>query len=256
MIGIFNSDQRMLEAQRYLSTSTSTYLINNVNDALPIFDYLLLPMSGIRSNQVKLQNAWVNLPDDFWHHCRKDCIIFMATVNEEINQLPFKCVNLSDDDLFLSANSRLTAEGVLFLLLDNTTVGLSECKVDLLGFGHSGKEIYNLLKALDVKVRVIRRKVDHETSDFMSVSTWKQLPVSDIVINTSLTNWVDENLVNHWPKAPLILNIVSAYRMPESRITSKGGHVINAGVLPALIASKSAGRILAECVMKEMEHGE
>ncbi len=76
MIGIFNSDQRMLEAQRYLSTTTSTYLIDNVNDALPVFDYLLLPMSGIRSNQVKMRNAWINLPDDFWHHCRKDCIIF------------------------------------------------------------------------------------------------------------------------------------------------------------------------------------
>lgn len=255
MIGIFNSDQRMLEALRILSASTSTFLINDVNDSLPVFDYLLLPMSGLRKGQVKMQNAWVNLPDDFWHHCLKECVIFTGTMNEEILQLPFKCVNLSNDDLFISANSRLTAEGVLFLLLDNTSVGLSECKVDLLGFGHSGKEIYNVLKALDVKVRVIRRKVEHESSDFMSVSTWKQLPVNDVVINTSLTNWIDEDTVNHWKKAPLILNIVSSYRMPENRITTKGGHVINAGVLPALIASKSAGRVLAECVLKEMEHG-
>lgn len=256
MIGIFNSDQRMLEASRILSAVTSTFLIENFTDDLPIFDALLLPMSGIYNQQVKMHSAWVHLPDDFWKHCRKDCVLFSATVSEEMEQLPFRCVNLSDDDLFLAANSRYTAEGVLFLLLDNTSISLSECKVDLLGFGHSGKEIYNLLKALDVKVRVVRRKVDHENSEFMSVSTWKQLPVNEIVINTSLTNWIDEEVINRWSKAPLIINIVSSYRLAENRISLKGGHVIHAGVLPSLIAAKSAGRILAECVMKEMEHGE
>ncbi len=255
MIGLMNADQRLLEAARILKASLPVFLIEDVNEELPHLEAVVFPMSGVKNGKVKLNGEWVELSEHFWQQLPQDCLLISATVNEEMRAMDRSWIDLSENESFIQNNSRLTAEGVLFLLLDNTTCGLADCHVDLLGYGHCGKEIYDLLTALDVKVRVVRREVKHESEQFISLDTWRKLPVNEIVINTSITNWIDEASVKRWEKAPLILNIVSAYRLPESKIMAKGGRVVNAGVLPALIAWKSAGEQLAACVKGVLTNG-
>ena len=257
MLGIFYTDERSKEVFKNLEKDHEVELIERFDEVVTMYDKLLLPMSGINEfGEVKMKGEMVKVPEEFWNHCSLDCTIFTGKECNYLLRLPFKVVNLSNNENFMIHNARLTAEGVLFLLIDNTSLGLKDISVDLLGFGNCGREIYHLLKALDVQVRVIRRQVEHESSEFMSYLTWQQLKCHDVIINTSITNWMNESWMLNWANPPLIINIVSDLHLSESVIHRLGGRVVNAGPLPSIIAHKSAAMILTKALCEEMNHGE
>lgn len=257
MLGIIYADERMAEVKNYLEDKVDVCFIETMNEDLVKLDYLMLPMSGINDRgEVKVKGNWIKVPDSLWESCEKHCILLSGKDCAIFEKLPFATKNLSENETFAKENARLTAEGVLFLLIDNTAYGLKDISVDLLGFGHCGQEIYHLLKALDVKVRVVRRSVDHENDEFVSYSTWQRLTCHDCVINTSIVNWMSEEWMSEWVKAPLIINIVTDLHLNESLIMKAGGRVVNAGPLPALLSHKSAAIALGKAIMEEVYHGE
>lgn len=257
MLGIIYADERMAEVKNYLENKMDVCLIESINDIKEKLNYLLLPMSGINdSGEIKVRGKWVNIPDALWNACQSDCVLFSGKDCESFKNYPYKFKNLSENETFANENARLTAEGVLFLLIDNTVYGLKDLSVDLLGFGHCGQEIYHILKVLDVKVRVVRRHVEHESEEFISYDTWQKLPCHDCVINTSITNWMSDEWIQAWGTPPLILNIVTDLHLNESLMLKEGGRVVNAGPLPALLSSKSAAIILGKAIIEEVFHGE
>lgn len=58
--------------------------------------------------------------------------------------------NMMENERFQAINSRLTAEGMLDVLISHSIISISDCKVLILGFGRMGAAAANLLGRLNV----------------------------------------------------------------------------------------------------------
>lgn len=248
MIGIIKSDDRMQYTAEKLKQYDEIVCIDSLEKKYPMLDVLVLPMNGIKNNQLIINNQFQRIPDSFWENCRSDCRFFSATASQD------KITDLSLNHGFNKANARLSAEGVLFLLIDNTNYGLETCEIDLLGYGSCGEAIYDLLTKVGCKVRVVRRHKDLKHSSFISVDSWKKSTLSPIIINTSITNWIDEAMIEKMNEHTLIINIATHLSFDERAIQKKGARLIHAKALPSMIAPLSAGEILADAIIEELKN--
>lgn len=215
MIGIIKSDDRMQYAAEKLKQYDEVVCIDSLEKKYPMLDVLVLPMNGIKNNQLFMNNQFQIIPDDFWENCKKTCRFFSATANLD------KITDLTLNQNFNKANARLSAEGVLFLLIDNTNYSLEECEIDLLGYGSCGEAIYELLSKVGCKVRVVRRHKDMKHDSFITVDSWKKTALSTIIINTSITSWIDDEIIEKMNAKSLIINIATHLSFNEKAIQKR-----------------------------------
>ena len=158
-------------------------------------------------------------------------------------------IDLNSYESFIHVNSKLTAEGVLYLLLDNTNQGLLDLKVDLIGYGNSGKAIYELLNKIGIEVRVIRRKVIEENMDFMSLDEYLTVKPYPVIINTSITNVIDDLMIRKMDEN-LIINIVRSATFNEILLRQRHCRIVHAGPLPAMFSPLSASNVLVKTLLE------
>ncbi|MGN1343635.1 MAG: hypothetical protein ACI4U3_03595 [Traorella sp.] len=249
MLGILNSDNRMNKVYHLIKDKVDCILLDDFTVLKVKFDALLLPMSGLSDdNMMVVRGIDMKCSDEFFDMLNEKGVLICANVTPQLEKLPYKILNLNEFDPFVLGNSKLTAEGVLYLLLDNTQLGLLDLKVDIIGYGHSGKAIYSLLKSLMVDVRVIRRKVDQEGIDFISVDHYQKIKPYPIIINASITNIIDDLMIKKMDEN-LIINLVRDALFNEALLRQRHSRIIHAGVLPALYSPLSAANVLYETLM-------
>ena len=135
------------------------------------------------------------------------------------------------DKTVIDENAILTAEGVLSEMLEATNKSIYSTKIDIVGYGHCGKAIYQMLKNLQVDVRVIRRNAQKQ-DDFISYQDWKKC--GDIIVHTA------------------ILDISTPCFFDESFLKSNGIIYKRVGNLPGRFACISAGNIIANYVRRKV----
>lgn len=252
MIGLFNSDQRMSDCIKYLHDEA--FLIDENTKDCSCCKVFVLPMSGISQGCVFLKGKRIDI-SHLLAQLSSDCVVISGRRCEELELLSQRVVILDEVEEFVEVNAELTAEGVLYYLLDNKKLALNQLHVDLLGYGHCGKAIYHLLRSLNVNVRVVRRQVRHESDQFICLETYRHCQPSQVIINTSIVNWLDDFLLAKLKPETLIINIVGFLAFNESLIREKYSRLLHLKALPAMIASESAAIMLAKIINKEIEHG-
>ena len=221
MLAILNSDTRMNMVYQYLKNKMECILLDDFTVLKMKFDAILLPMSGWKDDgAMVVRGIDMKCPIEFFDMIKEDGVIICGNMTPKIKELPYRKIDLNSYEAFIQANSKLTAEGVLFLLLDNTNQGLLDLDVDLIGYGHSGKAIYELLKRIGVKIRVVRRVVLEESSDFVSVDEYLGLKPSSIIINTSITNIIDDLMIRKMDEN-LIINLVRSASFNEALLRQR-----------------------------------
>lgn len=250
MIGICNSDIRMNICYQLLKQHKECILIDDGN-YIPIhLDMLILPMSGLKDDHtMTFKGVNMKVSSDFFDMVKPDGVIVTAQVNELLQNTKRKIIDLNDYEDFSISNARYTAEGVLFLLLDNTKKSLLDLEIDLIGYGRCGKIIYSLLKGLGCNVRVIRRVVDTKHADFISVDEYRYLKPKDIIINASRNNEIDDSMIRKMDDT-LVINLVSNHIFNELLMKSRNSRVLHAGALPALMTPYSSARCLYETLFE------
>ena len=249
MLAILNSDTRMNMVYQYLKNKMECILLDDFTVLKMKFDAILLPMSGWKDDgAMVVRGIDMKCPIEFFDMIKEDGVIICGNMTPKIKELPYRKIDLNSYEAFIQANSKLTAEGVLFLLLDNTNQGLLDLDVDLIGYGHSGKAINELLKRIGVKIRVVRRVVLEESSDFVSVDEYLGLKPSSIIINTSITNIIDDLMIRKMDEN-LIINLVRSASFNEALLRQRHCRIVHAGPLPAIFSPQSAAHVMQETLM-------
>lgn len=254
-IAIVNSDQRMQQVYFALSKEYETLLINEFTnfDRFCGADALVLPVKGVTSTGSLYANGKeLVLPPSFWESFQ-DKPIFAGIPQDYLTQNFKQCKYYMQDEHLKQRNARYTAEGILFLMIDNTSRCIQEQSVDVIGYGVCGKELVAWLQALKIPVRVIRRSCTPQDG-FLSVEEYRNEACSDIIINTSISQVIDRDLLCAWKKKPLIIDIATPDVIDYNTALQKGIRVIKAGNLPTMVAYESAGNAIADYI-RGMLHG-
>ena len=241
------SDDRMLFVYKKLHTYMNVMMIDKESDllALPLLDALILPVKGIDADgYLKMDDTRVHVPSMFWT-IQKDVKVFSGIPCEYLQRLVQEKDYYMKDQHVIEENAVLTAEGVLHLLITSISKSLYDIQVDVVGYGNCGKAIYQMLKNLDVNVRVIRRECS-EDAVFQKLSSWDQC--ADVIVTTSIQKVIDEERMKHWKKTPLIIDIATPDVVDIAAAKRRGIKVIKAGNLPGRFCAESAGRIIADYV--------
>lgn len=249
MLGIVNSDARMNMVYQQIKDKIDCILLDDFTVLKVKFDAILLPMSGLKDDDTMVvRGIEMKCPIEFFSMLKEDGMLICGNITKKIKDLPYKILDLNNYETFIRVNSKLTAEGVLFLLLDNTNQGLLDLKVDLIGYGHSGMEIYEILKKIGVEIRVIRRHLSEEKNGFITVETYQTLKPNPIIINTSITNIIDDLMIRKMDEN-LIINIVRNASFNEMLLRQRFCRIVHAGPLPALFSPMSASRVLVDTLI-------
>lgn len=252
MLGICNSDTRMNLVYQQLKQKCDCILLDDFTPLGLKFDAIVLPMSGLKDDDTMImRSVEMKCTADFFGMLKEDGFLICGTMTKKLKELPYKKINLNDLDYFIAANSKLTAEGVLYLILDHTQKGLLEIQVDLLGYGNSGKAIYELLKRVGVEVRVVRRVVEDENEDFITIDDYRKCKPHDVIINTSLTNYIDDIMIKKMDEN-LIINLVKLANINEILLRQRYCQIVHAGPLPAMFSPVSAAKILSDTITEVM----
>ena len=250
MLGILNSDTRMNMVYQQIKDKIECILLDDFSVLKVKFDAILLPMSGLRDDDVMIMRGIeMKCPIEFFSMLKEGGVLICGNVTPRLKQLNLNIIDLNDNKSFIDINSELTAQGVLFLLIDNTNYGFSELNVDLIGYGHSGKAIYKLLTKLNMNVRVIRRELVDKHPDFITVDQYLSLKPYEIIINTSLTNIIDDLMIKKMDEN-LIINLVRSSTFNDVLLRQRHCRILHAGPLPSMFFSKSAANVLTQTLME------
>ena len=77
---------------------------------------------------------------------------------EEMRRRGAFIYDAAEDEVFLSENARLTAEGTLGYILTNSAISVRDVTVGVVGYGRIGKYLVHMLLSLGAKVRVYTSK--------------------------------------------------------------------------------------------------
>ncbi|MEG0264940.1 MAG: NAD(P)-dependent oxidoreductase [Erysipelotrichaceae bacterium] len=255
LIAVVNSNREMQEVYFDLSKTYDTYLINEFSDfdKIVIPDVLILPIKGMNDKgYIKGKQGMIQLDEAFYQQLN-DTMIFAGVHHPFLKQLSYPIHYYLEDKEVIERNAVFTSEGVLFLLIDNSQLSLLEQKIDIIGYGACGKAIYDLLKALKVQVRVIRRIVEEGQEDMVSIQQWRNMECGDVIINTAPAPIINRELMLHFSKKPLIIDIASGNQIDEKMALLYGIRLIKAESLPAMFTSVSAGRLIGEYIRGKID---
>lgn len=246
-------DERMLQVSDNLSNDIDVVGVCNM-EQLRLYrdtmDVLVLPVKGVDDEgHVK------GFPIDqcFWSTLNQEVIIFSGLRTLFLTNLTNKVHYYMEDETVIHENAILTAEGVLNELIGCCQRSIYDVTIDVIGYGHCGKVIFEMLNNLQLQVRMIRR-VCKEDEFFVSLDHWDVC--GDVIINTSIQNVMDEKRMNCWDKKPVIIDIATPNVIDTACAQCLGIKVIKAGNLPGRFASVTAGNIIADFIRGKIVRGE
>lgn len=252
-MAIMNSDQRMQQVYFNLAKDHEMILINRFTnfDRFDGADALILPIKGLTSTgSLYASGKELVLPKSFWR-TMKEQPIFVGIPQPFLDAFPTVYCYMQEEAI-KKQNAIYTAEGILYLLIDHTTKALQDLVVDVIGYGACGKAITTWLQALQVKVRIIRRACN-EDEPFYTCASYARMQCGDVIINTSISPLFDYDWMQRWQQKPLIIDIASGDVMDYDGALKLGIQVIKAGNLPNMVASESAGNLIAEYIRGKLD---
>lgn len=253
MIGICNGDMRLNLLYQQLKHHTECILIDDGQGVNIDLDYLILPLSGINDQHIMMMRGIeMKVGDHFFDMVKPEGLVICGNVNEALLSYHKNVFDINNIESFKQGNSQMSAEGVLYLLIDHTRKGLYDLKVDIIGYGSVGKALYGLLRCLGVKTRVIRRHLEEDKENFITVEDYQRKMPYEVIINTSLTAVVDEAMIQKMDDH-LIINLVSSFKINEALLRNRHSRIIHAGPLPALLSPVSAAKLMAD-TLQEIFH--
>jgi len=258
MIAIVVSDKRMDTLAKLLSQFESCLMIRKAIDLVDAVNKagclraVVLPMGGVsENNEVKLQSQTIHLIQLF--NClNSDTLIFTGRMNDALNKLKFKVINLSKIDEVQHCHAKLSAHGILAELIHKTPEDFTEYTYDVLGYGCCGKEVVRCLKNNECQVRVISRRKEVVEGCINYINYALDKP-SDIIIVCASECVLTENMIRNWVKKPQYILDLSSEGIGVENGVEQIVQVIKLGALPALAGPNTSAKLLSESIMKELK---
>ena len=254
-IAVICSDERMIQVYDNLSRDFMVDRLDAQTDFLnlPQYQAVVFPVKGVDEfGYVRIQEQAIHIPHAFYEMQGKDCLLFCGIRNAVLDALPQRKIYYMLEESVIHENAVLTAEGVLNELISCICKSIYDIQVDIVGYGHCGQVIYDMLKNLHVRVRIIRRDCKKE-GDFLPVRDWETC--GDVIIHTATGVMIAPSRMRSWKNKPVIIDISTPDLIDLKAAHEEGITVIKAGNLPGRFACISAGNIIAECIRGKLKNG-
>lgn len=157
-----------------------------------------------------------------------------------------------EDEQVRRKNVQLTAEGILYLLLKETTKSIFEQSMDLVGYGYVGQAAHELLTKVGIPHRIVDKheKITDDGVQVMSLENWKNMDPAEVIINSAPVLVADEETTIQWPEETFFIDIASGAVGADAK-TKERIRYLAAPPLPGLVAEESAGKMLADYILRQ-----
>lgn len=192
-----------------------------------------------------------------------DTIVFGGNLTDDIrvnfNKKNINYINIMKNENFVVENAKLTAEGVLSLLINSTEKSIYENKILIMGSGRVGLAIASLFNKLNLSTDLA---IFH--NDKFAVASFycnnvvfenelkNALKSYDVVINTVPFKILSESHLENIKENSVILEVASVNCLEKDLLNNKIKYIL-APALPQAYSAKSAAKIMLECVMNQLK---
>jgi len=167
-------------------------------------------------------------------------------------------VELFDRDDVAIFNSIPTAEGALMMAIQNTDITIHGSSSMVLGLGRTGLTMARTLQGLGAKVKVGVRREDQFArayemgfEPFYTNDLLHHVGNIDLLFNTIPTMIVTAQIIANLPSRAVIIDLASKPGGTDFRFAEKRGiKALLAPGLPGIVAPRTAGQIIAECLSR------
>lgn len=191
----------------------------------------------------------IALPDGFWACLREDCLIISGMPSPFLESLPQPKHYYMRDEAYVRRNAQLTAQGVLFYVLDQLDRSISLISADIIGKGTCGEAIGRMLAQNGVRIRYVRH-AQTMTPGECSFEEWVKGSCGDFIIQTAPAALLREEHLRAWAQQTKVIDIASVKTVDERLMKRYEIPYLKAGNIPELFAWRSAGANLYDYVKK------
>ncbi|MDE6967979.1 MAG: hypothetical protein K2P12_04895 [Clostridia bacterium] len=244
---IDTSDTRMFYTMRYLQNKkyNVSSIANNLDMGAGYYCYS--PQKRFTNDEL------MNIPD------KSD--LFCGNLNDiQLHILEAKNIkhhNLLSDEIFAMDNALLTAEGTLMLIIRGTNISIFNMKIAVLGYGRVGKAVSTLLKGIGTDFTIFSNDYNERSmarllgKDVLNLDS--NLNDYDVIVNTIPAKILPLAKLKGAKKTCYILDLASFSGVEMCDINSLGLAYDNALGIPGKYSPKTAGEILAEAILRNLE---
>lgn len=249
---ILGNDKKMFACCNRLKDVGYTAVMYDNDKNFTDYDNIILPLPTIANTKIKGTDITF---DEFSGSlsCGQKVFCGNIDVTPFENYYSYYC-----DESFLINNSRLTAQGVLRLILDTVDCDMIELNAVVIGYGRCGKSICRLLKNCGFKVMSASRR--KETINEAYNDGVKAVPINqieefvdntDIVINTVPVNIISTEYISRFKSKTIYIEVASKpYGFNITQTDVYNFRYILAESLPGRFTPESAGKNIADTVLK------
>ncbi|GIP21480.1 MULTISPECIES: dipicolinate synthase subunit DpsA [Paenibacillus] len=230
-------------------------------------DVIVLPVVGSDekgSVPVHFSKDPIILLEEHFAAMPKDVMIYTGMAKEFLRRHTAKyglqLFELLDRDDVAIYNSIPTAEGALMMAIQNTDITIHGSNCVVLGLGRTGFTLARNLQSLGAVVKTGVRRHDHFAravemgwKPFMTTDLADQASDIDLIFNTIPTMIVTAQIIAQMPRQAVIIDLASAPGGTDFRYAEKRGvKALLAPGLPGIVAPKTAGIIMANCICQSI----
>ncbi|MCA0754088.1 dipicolinate synthase subunit DpsA [Paenibacillus sp. N4] len=226
-------------------------------------DALLLPAVGTDDQgyiHAVFSDRQMQLTESHIAKLPKHCIVYTGMAKPYLKELckqhQIGLVELFDRDDVAIYNSIPTAEGALMMAIQNTDITIHGSSSMVLGLGRTGFTMARTLQGLGSKVKVGVRRSEHFAraaemgfEPFYISGLLQHVGNIDLLFNTIPTMIITAQIIANLPSRAVIIDLASKPGGTDFRFAEKRGiKAMLAPGLPGIVAPKTAGRIMADCL--------
>ncbi|EFM13115.1 dipicolinic acid synthetase, A subunit [Paenibacillus curdlanolyticus YK9] len=226
-------------------------------------DALLLPAVGTDDNGLitaVFSDRELRLTEAQIARLPKHATVYAGMAKSYLVQLCAKhgigLMELFERDDVAIYNSIPTAEGAIMMAIQNTDITIHGSTCMVLGIGRTGLTLARTLQGLGAKVKVGVRRQEHFARAWeMGVTPFyidrllHEVGNIDLLFNTIPTMIVTAQIIANLPSRAVIIDLASKPGGTDFRFAEKRGmKAMLAPGLPGIVAPKTAGRIIADCL--------
>lgn len=251
-----------------LDVSVNKKEIGNIN--IGDYDVIIFPVNGVREDYsitTTFDDNKTILHSKLLMGCKDKVKIYSGIMTKELEimlQQAGKTAHiLMNDDDIKKKNSVPTVEGIISDIVQNTDFTINNAKIFVIGYGNIGKLLVEYLMKMGANVTVgIIEDRDYEylakhyinclyTTNYIRMT--RTMANSDVVINTVPSLVIDDEYLKAANKDIYIIDISSKPHGIDFEAANKY-HIrtkLYQGI-PAVVAPKTAGRILSRKINDEI----
>lgn len=192
-----------------------------------------------------------------------ECMVFAYFLPNECKEIvenrKIELQLYASDAIFMYQNAKLTAEGILGQLIASTDMGLGECRVLVLGGGRIAKSLAQYLLPLCTYACFATKDEDelgylatlsHHICQLKQVKN--VIGDFDVIVNTIPKSVLGHKEYSKMNKNTVIFEIASPNGVDKTLASRNGIKVVTLGGLPSIVAPKTAGKLIRDCVLRQL----